>query len=326
MFRFPGFHNGIRPAGHLRPPAQLLVPLVLLAGCNGQWFNIGAPPTATLPQSTVTPIQATVTQTPMDAPGETTILQTATTEPAPDGTGTPVDAPSATLSLGTATSGPTPVGTGTPWDDTPTSTPTPTWPPNHIVNGNGSSRVEHALPLLESQVGPVILIIVSNQSAGVEGDIYRDLHRRLFRTTTGPDEGIDTKSEFCYPTCIFVLSEEVNAIGVSAWVRVLQHEYRHVTQAKHNSTLAQDFRDVSGAFTPYGAFSEACADYGLGVAPVYRAQQRIDQLKRVLGPDQQGLIDGACAGDKSAYGDMVTQYDQKVGQPNAFQGLFPPYR
>ena len=148
----------------------------------------------------------------------------------------------------------------------------------------------------------------------------------VFRTTTGPDEGIDTASEFCYPDCIFVLSDVVNVLNSNSWARVFQHEYRHITQAKNNPDMARDFRDPNGIFTTYGAFSEACADYGLNVAPLYRAESRMSRLMNALGADRQGLIDQACIGDKSAYQDLVNQYNQTVGQGSAFQQLFPPYR
>jgi len=280
-----------------------LVLLILLSGCKGNWLIIGLPPTSRFPPpgSTATAVPVTVTGTP------TLTLDAIPPPPTSTWTATPSE-------------------TETPSEPTPTGTATATLPANHIINGDGHSQVEQAVPILESQVDPFYLIIVSSRSTGVEADIYRDLRLRFFRTTTGPDEGIDTHTEFCYPSCIFVLAEEVNAIPVSSWLRVLMHEYRHIIQAKNNPTLAQDFRDPGGTFTSYGAFSEACADYGLNVAPVYHAQVRIDQLKRVLGPDDQALIDQACRGDKIAYGDMVEYYVQKVGQGNAFEVLFPRYR
>ncbi len=196
----------------------------------------------------------------------------------------------------------------------------------YVVNGTGNSNVEQAHALLQNEGYQVYLIILSNQSPGVEGLIYRDLLQRHFRSTTGPDEGFDTHGEFCYPNCVYVPSAAVNAISVYGWVGVLRHEYRHINQAEHNPNLAQDFRSPNGWFTSYGAFSEACADYGLNEAPVYYAWYRINRLKSVLGIQQQTLIDAACSGNMPAYSSVVARYNQKMGSPRAFVVLFPLYR
>jgi hypothetical protein len=240
----------------------------------------------------------------------------------------PPEATGEATAIGTAATGAAQTEAATPTDQAPTNTATatPTRPAGYIVNGSGNSTIEQAFLRMLSPGDPVYLVIVSGQSTGTEGDVYRDLRQRRFRTTTGPDEGIDTSGEFCYPGCVFVLSEEVNVNRIDSWTRVLQHEYRHITQAKNNPTLARDFRDPNGLFTTYGAFLEACADYGLNVAPVYRAQGRMDHLKSVLGTDLQGMLDRACSGDKPAYEDLVNQYNEKVGSNNAFQELFPPYQ
>ncbi len=235
-------------------------------------------------------------------------------------------------SIATPTDGPTPIATPT---DEPTSIATPTndYPaptaaltgPNYVVNGPGNSAVERAHAQLSSANNPIYLVIVSAQSTGLEGEIYQDLIKRDFRATTGPDEGIDTHAEFCYPNCVFVQSQAVNAIGVNSWLGVLKHEYRHVMQATNNPTMAQDFRGADGDFTTYAAFSEACADYGLNVAPMYQAPRRIDTLKNALGAEQQGLIDQACNGDKSAYEKLEDAYNQKTGDSQRFVALFPPF-
>ncbi len=238
----------------------------------------------------------------------------------------PTQAPSVEPTIQPTPTQPPQTQTVTPEDTVPASTPSPIGTIDYVVNGTGKSNVAQALYRLQAQGDLVYLVILSSQSTGTEGEIYRDLQQRGFRSTTGPDEGVDTHGEFCYPDCVFVLAGAVNAISPDSWVRVLQHEYRHITQAENNPDLAQDFRDPNGMFTLYAAFSEACADYGLDVAPIYRAQQRMDQLKNVLGTGQQGLIDQACRGDKSAYQTLVDQYNQKIGHNNAFQQLFPPYR
>ncbi len=199
-------------------------------------------------------------------------------------------------------------------------------PPNYVVNGTGNSNVERAHARLLSEGYKVYLILVSSRSPGVEGQIYRDLIARHFRSTTGPDEGFDTRGEFCYPNCVFVPQQDANVISASGWVGVLRHEYRHITQAKNNPNMAQDFRLPNGLFTSYAAFSEACADYGLNEAPVYHASYRINRLKSVVGIQQQSLIDGACQGNMPAYQNLVAQYNQRPGTPNAFQRLFPIYR
>ncbi len=206
------------------------------------------------------------------------------------------------------------------------SVPSDAATPGHVVNGTGHSNVEQAHASLLGEGYKVYLILVSYRSTGVEGQIYRDLIARHFRSTTGPDEGIDTHGEFCYPDCVFVPSQDANIIGVSGWVEVLRHEYRHITQAKNNPHMAQDFRAASGVFTPYAAFSEACADYGLNEAPIYHAGYRISRLTSVLGIQRQTLIDAACSGNMPAYQNLAARYNQQLGNPRAFVQLFPPYR
>ena len=203
----------------------------------------------------------------------------------------------------------------------PTANPTP-----YVINGNGESTVEQAHARLQNEGRQTYLLILSSASSDVEGEIYQDLRQRNIRMTTGPDEGIDTHGLFCYPNCVFVPQEEVNALSVEAWVQVLRHEYRHIVQATNNPHMAQDFREPGGQFTPYAAFSEVCADYGLNVALFYRAQERMDQLKLALGESQQSLIDQACNGNKAAYDKVVQAFNQHKGSEQAFVQLFEPYR
>ncbi len=206
------------------------------------------------------------------------------------------------------------------------SVPSAAATPGYVVNGTGHSNVEQAHASLLGEGYKVYLILVSYRSTGVEGQIYRDLIARHFRSTTGPDEGIDTRGEFCYPNCVFVPVQDANVIGASGWVGVLRHEYRHITQAENNSNMAHDFRSPNGVFTSYAAFSEACADYGLNEALVYHAGYRINRLTSVLGIQQQTLIDAACSGNMSAYQNLVARYNQQLGNPRAFAQWFPPYR
>lgn len=197
---------------------------------------------------------------------------------------------------------------------------------SYVINGNGYSNVERAHAYLQNQGYRVYLIIISSRSPGIEGEIYRDLLKRHFRSTTGPDEGFDTHGEFCYPDCVYVPNYAINAISVYGWIGVLKHEYRHITQATNNPEMALDFRSPNGLFTPYGAFSEACADYGLNEAPVYHARYRINRLKAVLSPGQQALIERACSGDITAFDSVSALYNQGLGDSGAFDKLFPWYR
>lgn len=197
--------------------------------------------------------------------------------------------------------------------------------PNSVVNAIGDSNVEQADAQLQKSGSQFDLIFVSTKSTGVQADIYRDLRQRNIRATTGPDEGIDTQGESCYPNCVFIPREEADAISVEAWIEVLRHEYRHIIQEKNNPDMARDFRNSQGLFTTYAAFSEACADYGIDVEPLYHAQERIDRLKQVLGAVRQGLLDRACDGDKLAYQTLLDQYNQSAGYSGAFGDLFPPY-
>ncbi len=194
-----------------------------------------------------------------------------------------------------------------------------------VVNGSGDTNAEAAFTRLQDEEPPAVLFLVDQNSTGIAGDIYRDLVHRNFRATTGPDEGIDTHSLACYPRCLFVLKAAANAIGVEAWTNVLRHEYRHITQAMNNPQLAQDYRDANGRFTTYAAFSEACADDGLNVAPDYQARQRLGALRATLDDTQQALIEKACTGDKAAYNALVQVYNQSKRTDSAFSTLFPPY-
>ena len=190
-----------------------------------------------------------------------------------------------------------------------------------------ASRLELAHARLDAQGVKFELNVVAPWSTGVALAIYRDLRLRRYRSTTGPDEGIDTHGLACYPACIFVPFQEVNVLAVDRWVAVLRHEYRHVIQATHNPGMAADFRSgPTGPFTSYGLFSEVCADYGINVAPGYRADTRMTTLKRVLGAGRQVLIDQACQGSKPSYDAMVFAYNQLRRSSRAFAALFPRYR
>jgi len=221
-------------------------------------------------------------------------------------------------------------GSSAPLRPTPAAAASPApaaSPAGTIDSGKGNSNVELAHQQLQQQATlKTTLVIVSSTSSGVEGAIYRDLLARNFRSSTGPDEGIDTRELTCYPNCVFVPANEVNSLSVEEWVQVLRHEYRHNVQAAHNPNMAADFRGPDGRFTSYGAFSEACADYGLNVAPVYQAQVRIDQLRTVLGATQQSLIDQACQGDKPSYDKIVQLYNAAQSGGATFSDLFPTYQ
>jgi hypothetical protein len=180
-----------------------------------------------------------------------------------------------------------------------------------VVDDSGESTAGQAVVRLRADGLSMTLVIVSENSTGVELAVYQDLHQRMIRATAGPDEGVDIRSERCYPYCVFVPFDERNALSVEAWTLVLRHEYRHMLQASHNPNMASDFRAPGGGlFTTYAAFSEACADYGLNVSTLYHAQERIEQVKMVIGGGAQTLLDQACAGDKSAYDKLVQTYNQ----------------
>jgi len=172
------------------------------------------------------------------------------------------------------------------------------------------------------------LIILSNQSIGLEGEIYKDLIKRNIRSTTGPDEGFDTSSLDCYPTCIFVPIGVLNELSVESWTYVLRHEERHTIQAGNNPNLARDFRPtMDGPFTTYAAFEEAYADDGIYVGEnIYHASERMPKLKMVLGASNMATYERACQGDQTAYQDIVNIYNSKAGGKGAFETLFPPYK
>ena len=195
-----------------------------------------------------------------------------------------------------------------------------------ITSVAGSSTLERAHARLLAEGLQTQLIIVSRASQGVELAIYRDLRIRRYRSTTGPDEGIDTHSLACYPACVFVPVQEINVLTVGRWMAVLRHEFRHVIQAGNNPNMASDFRGANGVFTSYGLFSEVCADYGIYVAPGYGARWRMTALKARLGASRQPLIDQACSGLKPSYDNMVQTYNRIRRSSRAFAALFPRYR
>ncbi len=195
----------------------------------------------------------------------------------------------------------------------------------YIVNPVGMSNVEQAHEQLEAEGNRVYLILISHDSPGAQELIYWDLQARQIRATTGPDEGIDTSALSCYPDCVFVRREDAGSLTVETWTRVLRHEYRHIEQVRNNPELAHDFRSPDSRFTPYAAFMEACADYGLNVKYSYHAQERIDALKQTLGPAMDGILDRACKGDLWAYRLVHDTYDRPHGGSGAFEQLFPSY-
>ena len=209
-----------------------------------------------------------------------------------------------------------------------TTTLTATLPVTVVITtaAAGPSTLERAHTRLQAEGLRTELIIVSRASKGVELAIYRDLRIRRYRSTTGPDEGIDTHSLACYPACVFVPVQEINVLTVDRWAAVLRHEYRHVIQAANNPNLASDFRLANGVFTSYGLFSEVCADYGVYVAPGYGARWRMAALKARLGASRQWMIDQACAGIKPSYDSLVQTYNRIRRSSRAFAALFPRYR
>src|ERR671939_271514 len=86
---------------------------------------------------------------------------------------------------------------------------------------SAGSNLNRARAMLQDEALQFELILVTRDSTGIEGQIYRDLKQRNIRATAGPDEGLDVRDEPCYPKCIFVPSDEVNAISVTSWTRVL---------------------------------------------------------------------------------------------------------
>ncbi len=207
----------------------------------------------------------------------------------------------------------------------PSPPPSPTaWPAisPFVINPTGGSNVEEAHARLEAAGDKVYLVIVSSDSSGDLGTIYYDLQTRQIRATAGPDEGIDTRSVSCYPDCVFVRREDVDDLSVAGWMAVLRHEYRHVTQARNNPEMAHAFRGADGRFTPYAAFLEACADYGINVKASYHAQERIDALKAALGPGMEGVLGQACQGQAWAFDALLREYQSRG---SSFNELFPPY-
>lgn len=188
------------------------------------------------------------------------------------------------------------------------------------------SNAGHAYEQLKREGNDFTMIVVSSLSTGLEQQIFADLEKRDYRATTGPDEGYDTSTLACYPNCVIVRQDALDAVPAESWVRVLQHEQKHMVQLRNNSDLAKDFRLADGTFTTYAAFAEACADYGLNVGEDYHAQERIDRLKSVLGAQAESVLDSACQGDKAAYSRLMQEYNEALGQASAFAELYPPYR
>ena len=68
-------------------------------------------------------------------------------------------------------------------------------PPKVVVDDSGESSAGQAVVRLRADGLPMTLVIVSENSTGVELAVYQDLHQRMIRATAGPDEGIDIRSE-----------------------------------------------------------------------------------------------------------------------------------
>jgi len=194
-----------------------------------------------------------------------------------------------------------------------------------IVHGPGGSNVARAFRRLADagEMDGIELVILTPREGGLRGEIYRVLRRRKFRATTGPDEGIDTRSLSCYPGCIFVPVEEVDAISVSDWISVLRHEARHVAQLRHNPEMAWDFVQ-NGRRTVYAGFCEACADDGLYTTPLYYAEERMARLREVVGAENEPLVQRACGGDRAAYETLRALFDRLSDESGSFDTLFQP--
>lgn len=193
--------------------------------------------------------------------------------------------------------------------------------------GEGRSNVERAQAVLSKEGLRFALVVVSTESAGLEGEIFRDLTKRNFRATTGADEGFETRGVGCHPRCVFVRSNAVNEISTESWTNVLRHEERHMVQATNHPNLADAFRRTPDSlFTTYAAFLEACADEGIFVAePTYHASERMPRLRLALGAEGADLIRRACEGFTDAYASVVKSYELKVGE-RRWGELFPAYK
>jgi hypothetical protein len=198
---------------------------------------------------------------------------------------------------------------------------------NDLIDTDPTRNVELAQTVLRQEGFRFTLLIVSSTSTGLSGEIYRDLLKRNFRATTGPDEGFDTSTYPCHPFCVFVRQEVVNEISVPSWQGVLRHEYRHMVQAANNPNLAREFRPLgNGLFSTYAAFLEACADNGIFVADTtYHSSERMPQLRLVVGDENESVRQRACVGHKEAYNSLVKSYELKQGE-GSFAVLFPPYK
>lgn len=198
---------------------------------------------------------------------------------------------------------------------------------DYQINADATTNVAKAQSLIYDEGIRFYLVVLSKGATGLEAEIYKDLVERKIRATTGPDEGFNTESLKCNPNCVFVPIKVVDALSVESWASVLRHEHRHMIQASHNPTMADDFRDAEGLFTTYAAFLEACADDGIYVGEeIYHAQVRMPQLNKVLGEAHQADLQAACEGHKDTYDTVVRLYEQETGQPGSFAKLFPQYR
>jgi len=196
--------------------------------------------------------------------------------------------------------------------------------------------------------------VVGENSAGIDGAMYRDLLERRWRIM-GPEDVAESVEKSGWPFIVIAREDELDALSVEGWGYVLDHELVHIIAAANlaleGQNLAEFMRKSDGSFTHEARFHEVCADFypkdengnHHPVAIRYGAMDRMSELLRVLGEVDAAavaydppvdyeilpitgspVVDAACVWDRTAMNTVRDLYDQKQG-PGGFDLLFPEY-
>jgi hypothetical protein len=196
--------------------------------------------------------------------------------------------------------------------------------------------------------------VVSRDSEGTDGEMYRDLLERRWRIM-GPEDFAESIKKSGWPYIVIAREDALDANSAGGWGYVLDHELVHMIAAANLASeglnLAELMRNPNGTFTHEALFHEVCADFyprdkdgdHRPVARFYDAMNKMPELLQVLReydskvvahsppPDYEvlaitgiPLVDAACAWDRTAMETVRDLYDKKRGS-DAFNELFPTY-
>ena len=227
--------------------------------------------------------------------------------------------------------------------------------PGHVPTAYAATALGMAVARYNAlHLHQITMHVVGENSAGIDGAMYRDLLERRWRIM-GPEDVAESVEKSGWPFIVIAREDELDALSVEGWGYVLDHELVHIIAAANlaleGQNLAEFMRKSDGSFTHEARFHEVCADFypkdengnHHPVAIRYGAMDRMSELLRVLGEVDaaavaydppvdyeilpitgSSLVDAACVWDRTAMAVVRDLVDQQQGS-GGFDLLFPEY-